>query len=87
MKRLNKLPEHDFLKLFFACFSLSFLIAAFFMPDRHEMLPGLVRIISSPTKASTNFFSLGGYAATFLNMGLVGLVCTGLYCLPGERPG
>ena len=87
MKRLNKLPEHDFLKLFFACFSLSFLIAAFFMPDRHEMLPGLVRIISSPTKASTNFFSLGGYAATFLNMGLVGLICTGLYCLPGERPG
>ena len=86
MKRLNLLPERIFLKLFFACFSMSFILAAFFMPDRAQMLPGLLRIISSPTKASTNFFSLGGYAATFLNMGLVGLVCTGLYCLPGERP-
>ena len=87
MKRLNKLPERHFLKLFFACFSLSFMIAAFFMPDRADMLPGLLRIVSSPTKASTNFFSLGGYAATFLNMGLVGFICTMLYCLPGERSG
>ena len=86
MKRLGKLPERDFLRLFFFCFSLSFLIAAFLMPDRAEMLPGLLRIVSSPTKSSTNFFSLGGYAATFLNMGLVGLVCTAFYCLPGQRP-
>ncbi len=86
MKRLNKLPERDFLRLFFLCFSLSFILAAFCMPDRADMLPGLLRIVSSPTKASTNFFSLGGYAATFLNMGLVGLVCTGFYALPGQRP-
>ena len=56
------------------------------MPDRADMLPGLWRILSSPTLSSTNFFSLGGYAATFLNMGLVGLVCTALYQLPGEKP-
>ena len=86
MKRLNQLPERDFLKLFFAAFSSSFLLAALLMPDRADMLPGLWRILSSPTKATTNFFSLGGYAATFLNMGLVGLVCTLLYCLPGEKP-
>ena len=86
MKRLNRLPEHQFLSLFFACFSLSFIIAAFLMPDRANMLTGLIRIISSPTKASTNFFSLGGYAATFLNMGLVGFICTFFYNLPGERP-
>ncbi len=85
MKRLNRLCANSFLKLFFLCFSLSFLAAAFFMPDRAEMLPGFLRILSSPTKASTNFFSVGGYAATFLNMGLVGLICTGLYCIPGEK--
>ena len=85
MKRLNRLTERDFLSLFFACFSLSFLIAAFCMPDRADMLPGLLRIVSSPTLSSTNFFSLGGYAATFLNMGLVGLICTALYRLPGEK--
>ena len=85
MKRLNSLSERDFLSLFFTAFSLSFLIAAFCMPDRAQMLPGLWRIVSSPTLASTNFFSLGGYAATFLNMGLVGLICTAFYRLPGEK--
>ena len=85
MKRLNRLSERDFLTLFFTCFSLSFLIAAFLMPDRAQMLPGLLRIVSSPTLSSTNFFSLGGYAATFLNMGLVGLICTALYCTPGRQ--
>ena len=86
MKRLKSLSERNFLSLFFACFSLSFLIAAFCMPDRADMLPGLLRIVSSPTLSSTNFFSLGGYSATFLNMGLIGLICTGLYRIPGEKP-
>lgn len=86
MKRLNALPERDFLKLFFLFFSSSFLIAAFLMPDRDQMLPGLWKILSNPTKASTSFFSIGGYGATFLNMGLVGMICTALYCIPGEKP-
>lgn len=85
MRRLNTLPERTFLKLFFLFFSASFLAAAFFMPDRADMLPGLLRILSNPTKASTSFFSIGGFAATFLNMGLVGLVCTALYAIPGEK--
>ena len=85
LKRLNALPEKTFLKLFFAFFSLSFLVAAFFMPDRSRMLTGLWQIISLPTKGSTNNFSIGGYAATFLNMGLIGLICTGLYCIPGKK--
>ena len=85
MKRLNDLSENTFLKLFFLFFSLCFLVAAFFMPDRADMLSGYVRILCSPAKASANYFSIGGYAATFLNMGLVGLICTGLYCIPGEK--
>lgn len=55
------------------------------MPDRGQMLTGLWKIVSAPTKASTNFFSIGGYAATFLNMALVGLVCTTVYCIPGKK--
>ena len=85
MKNLNKMSEDHFLKLFFTCFSLSFLLASLFMPDRRDMLSGFWRILNSPTKAATNFFSIGGYAATFLNMGLVGLICTGLYCIPGRQ--
>ena len=85
MRKLNTISENAFLKLFFAFFSMSFLTAAFFMPDRSQMLEGLWKILSAPTKASTNFFSIGGYAATFLNMGLVGMICTALYCIPGEK--
>ena len=86
MKKLNQLPETQFLTVFFTFFSMSFLVAAFCMPDRAQMLSGLLKIVSAPTKASTNFFSIGGYAATFLNMGLIGLICTGLFALPGENP-
>ena len=85
MKRLNNLSETAFLKRFFFFFSLSFLIAAFCMPDWANMLPGLWKILSMPTLSSTSFFDYGGYAATFLNMGLVGMVCTGLYCIPGKK--
>lgn len=55
------------------------------MPDRSTMFTGLWQILSNPCKISTNYFALGGYAATFLNMGLVALACTGLYCLPGAK--
>ncbi len=79
MKQIKNLGESDFLKLFFAFFTVFFLGAAFCMPDRGEMLPGLLRILSQPSKVSTNYFALGGYAATFLNMGLVGLICLTLF--------
>ena len=85
MKNLNKMSEDHFLKIFFTCFSLSFIIASGFMPDVDQLSVGLLRILNSPTKAATNFFSVGGYAATFMNMGLVGLICTWLYCIPGRQ--
>ena len=43
MKKFNSMHEDHFLALFFTYFSLSFLIAAFFMPDRSDRLPGLER--------------------------------------------
>ena len=85
MKNLNKMSEDHFLKIFFTCFSLSFIIASAFMPDAGQMSDGFLRILNSPTKAATNFFDLGGYSATFMNMGLVGLICTWLYCIPGRQ--
>ena len=79
MKKIQNLSESDFLKLFFGFVSACFLVAAFFMPDAGEMFTGFVKILTSTCKVSTNYFALGGYAATFLNMGLVGLVCLGLF--------
>ena len=86
MKKLNQWQEAKFLRLFFACLSACFLIAAFFMPDRDAMFTGLWKLLSGTCKISTNYFALGGYAATFLNMGLVGVICTALVCLPGAKP-
>ena len=47
------------------------------------MLAGLLRICTNPSKLSTNCFDHGGFAATFLNMGLVGLCSSALFFLPG----
>jgi len=83
MKKIQNLSESNFLKLLFAFFTAAFLIAAVCMPDRSQMFTGLWQIISGPSKVSTNYFAVGGYAATFLNMGLVCAICLGLYCIPG----
>ena len=86
MNKIKNLSETSFLKLFFGFLSLAFLIAAPFMPDRATMFSGLWEIMSGTCKISTNYFAQGGFAATYLNMGLVGLICTGLVCLPGSKP-
>lgn len=79
MKKIKTLSEGDFLKLFFAFITAAFLIAAVCMPDRANMFSGLGQILSQPGKISTNYFAVGGYAATFLNMGLVGLIALVLF--------
>jgi len=83
MKKIKTLPESGFLKLFFGFITVCFLVAAFCMPDRKDIFAGFWKILTSTCKISTNYFALGGYAATFLNMGLVALLCLGLYLLLG----
>lgn len=79
MNKLKNMNESSFLKLFMGFISACFVIAAFLMPDRAGAFSGLWRIMSQPGKITTNYFHLGGYAATFLNMGLVGFICLGLF--------
>ena len=78
-EKIRNLSEGSFLKLLFAFFTVCFLLAAVCMPDRATMFSGLWQILSQPSKVSTNYFAVGGYAATLLNMGLVGLICLGLF--------
>ena len=84
MKKIKNLDENSFLKLFFLFVSLCFVVAAFILPDRAKAFSGLLDILFSTCKVSTNYFA-GGYAATFLNMGLVGLFCWALCLLPGAK--
>ena len=81
MKKIKNLSESNFLKLFFCFLTLCFLVAAFCMPDRNTVFSGWIKILTSPCKVSTNYFWLGGYAATFFNMAMVGLVCLLLLCV------
>ncbi len=79
MKKIKNLSEASFLKLFFLFMSVAFLIAAVCMPDRDTMFTGFWNILTQPCKVTTNYFSVGGFAATFLNMGLVALAMTVLF--------
>ena len=81
MKKIQNLSESNFLKLFFAFLTTCFLVASVCMPDRSTLLSGWLTILLSPCKVTTNYFWLGGYAATFFNMGMVGLMCLTLLCV------
>lgn len=81
MNKIKSLSESSFLKLLFGFFTAAFLIAAVCMPDRAAMFSGLWQILTQTSKISTNYFAVGGYAATILNMGLVALICTLLFVL------
>ena len=81
MKKIKNLSESNFLKLFFGFFTLCFLVASFCMPDRATMFSGWIKILTSPCKVTTNYFWLGGYAATFFNMAMVGIMCLTLLCV------
>ena len=85
MKKIKNMSEASFLKLFFLFISLSFIVAAFFMEDRAELLVDMKEILFTTCKVSTNYFGIG-FAATFFNMGIVGLICTALCFLPGAKP-
>ena len=85
MRKMSQMEESKFLKLFFLFVSLCFVAAAFIMPDRAEIVRQMKDILLLPCKVTTNYFAVGGFAATFLNMGLVGLFCWGLCQLPGAK--
>jgi len=86
MKKLNNLSESTFLKLFFGGLTLCFLVASIFMPDFDRVFDGLWQILSQPSKLTSNYFAMGGYAATFLNMALVGTACLGLFIVFDGKP-
>ena len=63
--------------------TLFFYIFAFAMPDRSEMLTGLVNIILSPAQVTKDYFVIGNLSGTFLNMALVATSCFLLTCIRG----
>ena len=62
MHKIKDMSETSFLKLFFVCFSLAFVVGAFFMPDSADMFNGLREILFNPIKQPCNSFVIGGFA-------------------------
>ena len=85
MKKISNLPESSFLKLFYGLITLCFLAGAVCLPDRGNMFAGLWQIITQPCRIATNYFSIGGFSGTLLNMGLVGALSLALLCVTGAK--
>lgn len=80
-------PE-QVLRAAFWGFSVLCLLAALLSPDRADMVSGLVRICTQSGQTVKSYFDTryGGVAGTFLNVGLVGVIASTLYSLPGSKP-
>ena len=50
-------------------------VVAFFSTHEENFLQDLARILTSPSKLVTDYFALGGLAATFFNAAICGLAC------------
>ena len=61
-------------------FSISFFVgalcAAVYTGEWREVIPGWIKILTSPSPLVTDYFRLGNLAAAFLNAGMCGLTCT-----------
>ena len=56
-------------------FSIAFILAALCAGDLGNLIPGFIRINTSPSQFTMDYFVLGGLGAAFLNTGMVGLAC------------
>ena len=58
--------------------------AAYYTGDR-DVMGGLVKILTSPSKLVTDYFALGGLSAAFLNTAICGTVANIVMCLGIKR--
>jgi hypothetical protein len=65
-----------------SCYILACAVVAVMLYDNFDVgniRQGFVRILTSPSKLTTDYFALGGLAAGLLNVAVVGLICCFLF--------
>ena len=82
-QKSKTLNSANVIRLFLLASSAAYLIAAFLVPDRGQMMSGLAQILMSPAQLTKDYFEIGSVSGTFLNVSLVGFVCAAMTCLPG----
>ncbi len=80
---MNKSKDSGIIRSFLVASTLAYLIAAVLVPDRGNMLTGLMQILLSPSQLTTDYFALGGVSGAFFSVGLVGVICVLMMYLPG----
>ena len=92
MKEQFKEPAGAIRRLFGLFTALCAIAAIVCMIDSgtglQELLANLAQLCTQPAQLTKSFFdaSYGGFAATFLNVFLICLICSLLYTLPGAKP-
>lgn len=71
------------IRRFLTAVTVLFYLAAIAAPDRGEMFSGLSALLMSPAQVTKDYFIIGSISGTFLNMALVGTLCTALTYIPG----
>lgn len=64
-------------------FSLLALAACLLLSTPAESIAGLGRILTSPSQLTKDYFKLGGFGGTFLNVALMGLAYTAIHAFSG----
>ena len=87
MKEKFAQPEKA-IRLLFWLFAAACLLAAIAMPDRGQMVEGLLRLCTTPYQSANSYFdpAVGGFAGTFLNAAVICAICAAIYSLPGSKP-
>ncbi len=89
LSNLRDKSASQILRALLTAFSVAFLIAAVFAPDRAEIFNGFVRINLNPGQLTKDYFfnEIGSLSGALLNMGIVGLICNAMMFLPGAAVG
>lgn len=74
---ISKLKYKDSI-LIFSIFPILLIIVCFFLDTPKEIFNGLYKIIISPDVLLVDYLAIGGLGATFLNSGLLTLMCIGI---------
>ena len=80
----TKHGTHQVLGVMLYC-SLTAIAACLLASPPLEAFRGLLAILRSPAQLTTDAFLVGGLGGAFLNAGLVGLCCTGVFALSRAR--
>lgn len=63
-----------------------FILCGSFLQPREEIIQGLYNIVTDPSVLVSDYLAIGGIGATFINAGLLGIMCTAIVMKMDMKP-